>query len=133
MLALTIVTFTQLQDYYIIHSNPLTSCLGGWKDTIIFPLVSFFIPTRRLCNQIYACAEIVSPTPLLVFAHMDHCLALAASCGPQGSHFCTNQLLEGGVGVMFAFPSLCSFYINNIAAELFKAREGACDTQLLQD
>ena len=30
---------------------------------------------------------------------------------------------------MFAFPSLCSFYINNIAAELFKAREGACDTQ----
>ena len=40
---------------------------------------------------------------------------------------------------MFAFPSLCSFYnysgSNNyyIAAELFKTRESACDTQLLQD
>ena len=47
------------------------------------------------------------------------------------------QLLEGGVGIMFAFPSLiCSFFIlvlNNIAAELFKARESACDTQLLLD
>ena len=35
---------------------------------------------------------------------------------------------------MFAFPSLCSFFIlvlNNIAAESL-AREGACDTQLLQ-
>ena len=62
-------------------------------------------------------------------------IAMAASCGPQGSHFCTSQLLEGGVGIMFAFPSLCSFFIpvlNNIAAELL-AREGACDTQLLQD
>ncbi len=45
------------------------------------------------------------------------------------------QLLEGGVGIMFAFPSLCSFFIlvlNNIAAELL-ARESACDTQLLLD
>ena len=26
-------------------------------------------------------------------------IAMAASCGPQGSHFCTSQLLEGGVGI----------------------------------
>ena len=71
MLALTsyiIIHNYRILLYTAIH---LPVQLLGWLERHHFPLVSFFIPTRRLRNQIYACAEIVSPTPLLVFAHMD--------------------------------------------------------------
>ncbi len=67
MLALTSYIYTTIGFLY--YTQQSTYQLLGWLERHHFPLVSFFIPTRRLRNQIYACAEIVSPTPLLVFAH----------------------------------------------------------------
>ena len=66
MLALTSYIYTTIGFYYTQQST--YHQLLGWLERHHFPLVSSSSSARRLHNQIYTCAEIVSPTPFL-FLH----------------------------------------------------------------